>query len=92
MIAITTRVYGPTDRRSARLVARTVNGQQSTTKEADIPPTWSLYEERSHQLAAETLKLRAGWDGELVSGAIIGGGYAHCFVPKGFRLAPVEGA
>lgn len=77
MIAIETKYLGPTDYRGSRIKAYTVNGQSLT-----ISYPHELSGEACHRKAAEELREKAGWSGELVSGSTKGG-YAFVFIPQG---------
>ena len=62
MQAIVTRFHGPTDTRGARITA-SVEGHRLT-----IPYRHDLNAEDAHRVAAEALRDRLGWEGELHAG------------------------
>jgi len=73
MKAITTRYKGPTDTRGSRIVASEPDGRRLT-----IPYPSNLSAEDAHRLAAEALRDRLEWKGELAQGWI-GAGYVFVF-------------
>lgn len=79
MIAIQTRIYGPTNHRPARIKAWTSNGQTLWVSRDDAAMIagareCETYYDRIHRGAAKLLALKYGWDiGKLVGGGVKGG-------------------
>jgi hypothetical protein len=73
MQAIQTRFLGPTNHRGARVVAWCDAGR--------LVVSWdhSLSVEPNHAAAASALRVKLDWPGDMVSGALPGGDYAHVF-------------
>ena len=63
MKAISTTFKGPTDTRGARIIAREPDGKRLT-----LPYPHELNSEAAHRAAAEALRDRLEWKGELVAG------------------------
>jgi hypothetical protein len=72
MKAIETRYLGPTNYRGARIVASDGDGNRTT-----ISYPYELSGEDVHRKAAEALRDKMGWTGELVGGSTKRG---YCFV------------
>lgn len=72
MKAIETRYFGPTDRRGARIKATDGDGNNVT-----ISYPYELSGEAVHRQAAEALRDKMQWKGELVGGSTKRG---YCFV------------
>ena len=75
MQAIVTKYLGPTDHRGSRIKARTEGGDSLTVDYRHDLPTG----EPVHRVAAEALRDKLGWAGDLAGGSIPGG-YAFVFV------------
>lgn len=76
MKAITTKYLGPTDRRGSR-ISKASDGNNSVT----IGYPHELSGEAVHRAAAEALKTKMGWSGDLIAGAVKGG-YVFVFAPN----------
>jgi len=76
MKAITTKYYGPTNHRGARIVASDMDGNRAT-----ISYPHDLSGEAVHRAAADQLCGKMGWTGSLVGGAIKQG-YVFVFAPE----------
>ena len=72
MKAIETRYVGPTNTRGARIIARDSDNNRVT-----ISYPHELSGEAVHRKAAEALRDKMGWTGELISGGTKRG---YCFV------------
>lgn len=72
MKAIETRYHGPTDHRGARIIASDSDGNRVT-----IGYPHELSGEAVHRKAAEALRDKMGWTGELIAG---GTKHGYCFV------------
>lgn len=70
--AITTKYVGPTNTKGGRIIASTENGIRHT-----ISYPHELSSEAGHRKAAEELRDKLGWSGELVAGGLKRG---FCFV------------
>ncbi len=77
MQAIRTRYLGPTDTRGSRLKAACQGGTLT------LPYPYELEGEQAHRVAAEALRDRLGWSGELVGGHMDTGDYAFVFARSG---------
>jgi hypothetical protein len=77
MIAIETRLLPSTNYKPSRLVATTANGQRLVMSAHHDTLTES--DERNHRRAAEALRDKMGWKGELIAGGTKAG-YAFVFV------------
>lgn len=73
MKAIVTKYHGPTTTRGSRISASDIDGNR-----VSIPYPYELSGEDCHRKAAEALREKMGWKGELVGGAVHNG-YAFCF-------------
>jgi hypothetical protein len=73
MQAITTKFFGPTNTRGARLIAKAEAG--SITVGYD----YALSGEQNHAAAAQALTVKFGWSGTLVSGQTHTGDFVHVF-------------
>lgn len=78
MKAIQTHYLGPTDYRGSRIVARAEGGNRVV-----VPYPYELSGEAVYRVAAEALRDKLGWTGELVGGGLPDGGYAFVFAPGG---------
>ncbi len=79
MNAITTKYYGPTNYRGARVTASDVDGNRAT-----IPYPYELSGEAVHRAAADQLCGKMGWSNDLIGGAVKGG-YVFVFVNSADR-------
>ncbi len=85
MQAIQTKFIGPTNTHGARIKATCEAGSTTIAYDYSIG---SSEEERQHQRAAQALAIKLGWLGgtellgDLVSGRLPDGTYAHVFVPE----------
>lgn len=77
MKAIVTRYVGPTNTKGSRIIASDEDGNKIT-----ISYPYELSGEAVHRKAAEALREKMGWTGELVSGSLKNG-YVFVFVDKG---------
>lgn len=75
MIAIMTKYIGPTNYRGSRIKAYTCNGHTLT-----ISYDYGLSDEERHKQAAEQLRDKQNWKGELIGGGTKDG-YAFVFKP-----------
>lgn len=76
MKAIVTKYHGPTDTRGARITADDGDGNRIT-----ISYPYELSGEDVHRKAAEALRDKMGWTGNLIGGATKDG-YAFVFMPN----------
>ena len=67
METIVTKYLGPTNRRSARIKATTTGGHSLTLLYND-----ELDREETHKPAAEALRNKMGWTGEMIAGSLPG--------------------
>ena len=65
MKAILTKYHGPTNTRGARISASDEDGNK-----VSIPYPYELSGEAVHRKAAEALKAKMNWTGDLVSGSL----------------------
>ena len=72
MKAIETTYHGPTNTRGSRIIARDSDGNR-----VSIPYPHELSGEAVHRKAAEALRDKMGWTGELIGGGTKRG---YCFV------------
>ena len=72
MKAIMTKYKGPTDTRGSRIIASDCDGNRIS-----IGYPYELSGEAVHRKAAEALRDKMGWTGELNGGAVKSG---YCFV------------
>ena len=81
MQAIQTHYLGPTDYRGSRIVAKADAGRLV------VSWNYALGVEENHRAAALALRDRLGWAeglyGDLATGYLPGGTYAHVFVKSG---------
>jgi hypothetical protein len=75
MQAITTKYHGPTNTRGARITATSESGIKVT-----LPYPHELTGRECHDAAVRALCHKIGWTGQMVAGAIHGGGYAYVFL------------
>ncbi len=64
MKAIETKYHGPTDTRGSRFSACDSDGNR-----VSVSYDYALNSEDNHRAAAEALKAKMGWDGELIGGS-----------------------
>ena len=76
MKAIETHYLEPTNVRGSRIIAEDCDGNRVT-----IGYPHELSGEAVHAKAAEALKVKMGWDGQLIGGATRRG-YCFVFVPE----------
>jgi len=74
MKAITTKYHGPTNTRGSRITASDLDGNRIT-----ISYPHELSGEAVYRAAAEALREKMGWKGELIGGAVKDG-YVFVFV------------
>jgi hypothetical protein len=74
--AITVKYIGPTDRRGSRLKAF-----DSDNNSVTIPYPHGMKQSESHRKAAEMLRDKMGWQGEMISGGTKEG-EVFVFLPK----------
>jgi hypothetical protein len=74
--AIVTRYAGPTNSRGSRIIASDEDGNRLV-----LPYPHELSGEAVHRAAAEALRDKMHWSGELIGGGIKGG-YAFVFLPE----------
>lgn len=79
MKAIVTRYKGPTNYRGARIIADDGDGNRLT-----ISYPYELSGEAVHRKAAEALRDKMGWAGELIGGGTRTG-YAFVFAEQSMR-------
>lgn len=81
MQTIETTYHGPSCLRGARVTARSSSGIKLTV-------SWDhgLNTEANHQSAAQLLKAKLGWAGDMVGGSRNSGGMVWVFVDDSLRL------
>jgi len=78
MQAIITKYLGPTEHKPSRVKARAANGQSITMSWHSIDKDNT---EDAHRVAAEALRDKLGWTGELIAGGTKEG-FVFVFAPK----------
>lgn len=80
MKAISTKYRGPTDTRGGRIIA-----SDSDNNRVTIPYPHELNSDDAHRKAAEALREKMGWTGELIEGGTKGGS-VFVFLPTLYRF------
>ena len=71
MKAITTKYHGWTNHRGSQIIASDLDGNRFTLKEFEIS-NFRTHDE-AHRAAAEGLRDKMGWKGDLIGGGVKGG-------------------